>query len=107
MKINKKKKNIKAFIILFFLASVIIYYYFFIVLPVVKTYSSQQIKSSTEKAVNLAVSNVINRTLKYDSLIDITYAKTGEIASFSANQYELIPTTILYLIIFSISLSYG
>ena len=89
MRHNKKKKNIKAVIILFFVASIIIYYYFFIILPVVKTYSSQQIKSSTEKAVNLAVSNVINRTLKYDSLIDITYAKTGEIASFSANQYEI------------------
>ena len=58
-------------------------------MPVIKTYSSQQVESITEKAVNLAVSNVINRTLSYESLIDINYAKTGEIASFSANQYEI------------------
>lgn len=64
-------------------------YYFFVISPVIKTYSAQETKSITEKAINLAVSNVINRTLSYESLIDINYSKTGEIVSFSANQYEI------------------
>ena len=64
-------------------------YYFFVVSPVIKTYSAQETKAITEKALNLAVSNVINRTLSYESLIDVNYSKTGEIASFSANQYEI------------------
>lgn len=89
MKRNRKNKNIKEFILFFFIILIITFYYFFIIMPVVKTYSSQQVKALTEKAVNLAVSNVINRTLSYESLIDINYAKTGEIASFSANQYEI------------------
>ena len=57
--------------------------------PVIKTYSAAETKAVTEKAVNLAVSNVINRTLSYDSLIDINYGLNGEIVSFSANQYEI------------------
>ena len=64
-------------------------YYFFIASPVIKTYSAQETKSITEKAINLAVSNVINRTLSYDALIDINYSNSGEIVSFSANQYEI------------------
>ena len=58
-------------------------------LPVIKTYSAQETRAVTEKAVNMAVSNVINRTLSYDTLIDINYSPLGEITSFSANQYEI------------------
>ena len=83
---NKFKKYL---FIVFFLFFILILYYFFVISPVIKTYSAQETKSITEKALNLAVSNVINRTLSYDSLIDINYAKTGEIVSFSANQYEI------------------
>ncbi len=84
-----KKKNLKVPLIVFFIFFILLIYYFFVISPVIKTYSAQETKSLTEKAVNLAVSNVINRTLSYDSLIDINYSKTGEIASFSANQYEI------------------
>jgi len=83
---NKFKKNL---IIVFFIAIILSVYYFFVVSPVVKTYSAQETKAITERALNLAVSNVINRTLSYDSLIDINYSQTGEIVSFSANQYEI------------------
>ena len=65
------------------------FYYFNVVCPVIYNYSSIQAQAITEKAVNLAVSNVINRTLSYDSLIDINYSQTGEIVSFSANQHEI------------------
>jgi len=82
---NKQKLIIVA---IFFLALFGIYY-FRIMLPVIKTYSAQQTEAITERAINQAVSNVINRTLRYDTLIDINYASTGEIASFSANQYEI------------------
>lgn len=79
----------KAIIISIFFISLILIYYIFVISPVIKTYSAQETKSITEKAVNLAVSNVINRTLSYDALIDINYSQSGEIVSFSANQYEI------------------
>ncbi len=89
MKRTSDKKIKKNLIIVFFILFLLILYYFFIISPVVKTYSAQETKSITEKALNLAVSNVINRTLSYDSLIDINYSQNGEIVSFSANQYEI------------------
>ena len=87
---RKRWRNKKTPIVVsVFFVVLILIYYFFIVSPVIKTYSAQETKSITERAINLAVSNVINRTLSYDSLIDINYAQTGEIVSFSANQYEI------------------
>lgn len=79
----------KRIIILVFFVIFILIYYFSVVSPIIKTYSAQETKAITEKAINLAVSNVMNRTLSYDSLIDINYSQTGEIVSFSANQYEI------------------
>ena len=84
---NNKRRRV--FISIFFMLLVLLVYYFSVVSPVIKTYSAQETKSITEKAINLAVSNVINRTLSYDALIDINYSQTGEIVSFSANQYEI------------------
>ena len=88
-----KKNKTKIFISIFFIFILIFIYYFFVVSPVVKTYSAQETKAITERALNLAVSNVINRTLSYDSLIDINYSQTGEIVSFSANQFEIVKET--------------
>ena len=84
---NNKRRRV--FISIFFMLLIVFIYYFSVVSPVIKTYSAQETKSITEKAINLAVSNVINRTLSYDALIDINYSQTGEIVSFSANQYEI------------------
>ncbi len=89
MKRNRNKLKRKHFILIFFVLIILLVYYFFVVSPVIKTYSAQETKAVTEKAINLAVSNVINRTLSYDSLIDINYSNSGEIVSFSANQYEI------------------
>ena len=83
---NKKRK---IFASIFFILTILIIYYFYVVSPVVKSYSAQETKAITERALNLAVSNVINRTLSYDALIDVNYSQTGEIVSFSANQYEI------------------
>ena len=83
-----KRKN-TTILTIFFVFIIITIYYFFVISPVIKTYSAQETKAITEKAINTAVSNVINRTLSYDSLIDITYSASGEIQSFSANQYEI------------------
>jgi len=82
-------KKTKIYISIFFICILFFLYYFFVVSPVLKTYSAQETKAITERALNLAVSNVINRTLSYDTLIDINYSNTGEIVSFSANQYEI------------------
>ena len=89
MKKLRNKKRIKIFVIAFFIVFLAMSYYFFVMSPVIKTYSAQETRAVTEKAINLAVSNVINRTLSYDTLIDINYSQTGEIVSFSANQYEI------------------
>ncbi len=84
-----RKSRWMSIIIVFFILVIILIYYFSIVSPVIKTYSEAETRAITEKAVNLAVSNVVNRTLSYDSLIDVTYNTNGEIAAFSANQYEI------------------
>ena len=89
MKKTKNGRKIKLFVIVFFIFFITLFYYFKIISPIIKTYSSQEVKSITERAVNIAVNNVINRTLSYDSLIDINYAPNGEIVSLSANQYEI------------------
>lgn len=89
MKKRRNKKSIKIFISLFLLFIVLFAYYFFVCLPVVETYTKAEANSITERAINLAISNVINRTISYDSLIDINYSSAGEIVSFSANQYEI------------------
>ncbi len=82
----RPKKWLAVFV---FLCIVLFAYYFFVISPVVKTYSAAKTNQLTETAINLAVSTVINRTISYDSLIDINYAPNGEIASLSANQYEI------------------
>lgn len=89
MRRTRTKRKTNIFILVFFIFLILTIYYFSVVSPVIKTYSAQETKSITEKAINLAVSNVINRTLSYDTLIDINYSQTGEIVSFSANQYEI------------------
>ncbi len=89
MRRTSNGRKIKLFIIVFFILIIVFGYYFGVVSPIIKTYSAQETKAITERAVNLAVSNVINRTLSYDTLIDINYSQTGEIVSFSANQYEI------------------
>ncbi len=84
-----KKKRITIFVSIFLIFILLIVYYFLVCLPVIETYSKAETNSITEKAINLAVSNVINRTISYDNLIDINYSSSGEIVSFSANQYEI------------------
>ena len=85
--IHKKSFWIKLFIFIFI--TIILLYYFFVVSPVIKTYTSARTRAVTEEAINRAVSNVINQSLKYDSLIDISYTSNGEISSFTANQFEI------------------
>lgn len=89
MKKERNKKSIKIFISLFLLFILLGVYYFFVCLPIVETYSKAETNSIIERAINLAISNVINRTISYDNLIDINYSSAGEIVSFSANQYEI------------------
>ncbi|MBR6779102.1 MAG: sporulation protein YunB [Clostridia bacterium] len=88
MKRRWNKKNTFTFVVIFFVVF-FCFYYFVAVSPVIKTYTSAETRALTEKAVNIAVSNVINRTINYDTLIDINYTSTGEISSFSANQHEI------------------
>lgn len=89
MKKGRSKRKIKIIVAVFFVLIITNCYFFFICSPVIKTYCKAETRALTEKAINLAVSNVINRTISYDTLIDINYDSNGEIVSFSANQYEI------------------
>lgn len=89
MKKRWGKRKISFFVLSFLFLFLGAIYYLKVVNPVIKTYSAAQTRALTEQAVNLAVSNVINRSISYDTLIDISYNASGEIASFSANQYEI------------------
>ena len=84
---RKKSFVIKLTIVIFLI--IFLMYYFFVVSPIIKTYTSAETQAVTEEAINRAVSNVINQSLKYDSLIDISYTASGDIASFTANQFEI------------------
>lgn len=83
------KKKIVIIAISFSMVFLFLLYYFFVTSPVIKTYTAAETNAITEKAVNLAVSNVINRSISYDSLIDITYNANGDIVAFTANQFEI------------------
>lgn len=89
MKKDRNKRKTKIFVTVFFILILLFSYHIFVASPVIKTYCKAETRALTEKAINLAVSNVINRTLSYDALIDINYDSSGEIVSFSANQYEI------------------
>ena len=86
---KKISKKIKVCVSLGLILVILLCYYFFVMSPVIITYSEAEIRRIIEQAINLAVSNVINRTLSYDSLIDINYNNNGEIQTMSANQYEI------------------
>lgn len=88
MRKRRANKLITLLVLSFFLLSFFLYYSYF-VHPNIKSYSKAKINSLTEQALNSAVSNVINTTLNYDSLINISYAPTGEISMISANQYAI------------------
>jgi len=85
----KKRAVILRIVLILVLFVSMFVYYFNVVSPVIYTYSSAKTEALSEAAINMAVSTVINRTLSYDSLIDITYNNSGEIVAFSANQYEI------------------
>ena len=84
---RKKSFVIKLTIVIFLI--IFLMYYFFVVSPIIKTYTSAETQAVTEEAINRAVSNVINQSLKYNSLIDISYTASGDIASFTANQFKI------------------
>ena len=86
---KKISKKIKVCVSLGLILVILLCYYFFVMSPVIITYSEAETRRIIEQAINLAVSNVINRTLSYDSLIDINYNNNGEIQTMSANQYEI------------------
>ena len=86
---KSRKGKIKIIVLFCLLLFCFFCYYNFVAGPIIKTYTAAETRSLTERAINLAVSNVINRTLSYDSLIDVQYSSTGEISTISANQYEI------------------
>ena len=82
-----RKRLIKLLFILVVFFCITIWYYSLVLVPIIKTYCSAKINSLTEQALNIAVSNVINTTINYDSIMTINYNQNGEINYITANQY--------------------
>ena len=83
----KKRKRITAIIVLIFAVFSLYFYYAKLIDPVIRSYTKAKINAITEQALNIAVSNVINASINYDSVINIASTNTGEIAYLNANQY--------------------
>ena len=84
---RKKTKVFTSLVILIIVFFTLVFGYVRLVNPIIVSYSKAKVNALTEQAVNLAVSNVINATLNYDSIVNISYTNTGEISFINANQY--------------------
>lgn len=89
MRKTSRKRLIKPLIIMVMFFCVVIWYYMLVLVPIIINYSTAKINSLTEQALNVAVSNVINSTIDYDSIMSISYTQTGEINYITANQYMI------------------
>lgn len=88
-KTRQKTRFYKKILILAVFFCILLVYYIIALLPIIKTYCISKISSITEQSLNLAVSNVINATLNYDNVINISYNEAGEVVYISANQYAI------------------
>ena len=79
MRKTSRKHLIKPLFILVVFFCMAIWYYMIVLVPIIKTFCTAKINSLTEQALNLAVSNVINTTVNYDSIMCISYNQNGEI----------------------------
>ena len=89
MRKTSRKRLIKPLFLLVVFFCIIIWYYMLVLMPIIKTFCTAKINSLTEQALNLAVSNVINTTVNYDSIMNISYNQNGDISYISANQYMI------------------
>lgn len=89
MRKRTRKHLIKPLILLVVFFCISIWYYMLVLVPIIKTYCTAKINSLTEQALNVAVSNVINTTVNYDSIMSINYNQNGEINYITANQYMI------------------
>jgi len=89
MRKTSRKRLIKPLFIFVVFFCISIWYYMLVLVPIIKTYCTAKINSLTEQALNVAVSNVINTTVNYDSIMSINYNQNGEINYISANQYMI------------------
>ena len=89
MKRKKFSKKIMAIVLIGCIIFAIFFYYIDIAHPIIRNYSRAKINERTERILNTAVSNVINTTLNYDSIVNISYNSQGDIAYINANQYSV------------------
>jgi len=89
MRKTSRNRLIKPLIIMVVFFCIIVWYYIIVLMPIIKTYCKAKINALTEQALNVAVSNVINTTVNYDSIMVINYNPSGDINYISANQYMI------------------
>lgn len=89
MRKRTRKHLFKPLFILVVFFCIAIWYYMLVLVPIIRTYCTAKINSLTEQALNVAVSNVINTTVNYDSIMSINYNQNGEINYITANQYMI------------------
>ena len=89
MRKTSRKRFIKPLFLLVVFFCIVVWYYMLVLVPIIKTFCIAKINSLTEQALNLAVSNVINSTVNYGNIMNISYNQNGDISYISANQYMI------------------
>lgn len=89
MRKTSRRRLTKPVFILVVFFCISIWYYMIVLVPIIKTYCTAKINNLTEQALNIAVSNVINTTVNYDSIMTINHNQAGEINYITANQYMI------------------
>ena len=84
---TKKRRKISVILIVIFIFLTLFLYYIKLVNPIIKDYSKAKVNALTEELLNEAVSNVVNTTLNYDKIVNISYTNNGNISYINANQY--------------------
>lgn len=89
----KKHKRLKRFIIFLVIvmavAGIIMLYFDKYVNPVILTTSETKIKMMTSRAVNSAISEILNNTNIYDDLVTISHDSNGNVSMIQANAISI------------------
>lgn len=85
IKLNRKQKWWIVVAFMFIMVILIMLYLNYVVNPVILFMSEAKVRSLTQKAVNAAVYEIINREPVYDNLITITINSEGDPVSINAD----------------------
>ncbi len=86
---NKTKRFLIFLLIVLMIASIIMFYFDKYVNPVILTTSETKVKMMTSRAVNSAISEILNNNNIYDELVTISQDNNGNISMIQANAISI------------------